>query len=282
MKKLMFAAVAIAASVGVAEGVVSSDVVGYQNKGVGAFSLSTATFTQVGGGETFTFADYKVNCDEEDPDATTGWIANADTFNTFTAAGSFDKSYIYCPAWLAEALTEEFGYTVTAGWYSTDDEEFKTNCNSVEIPFGKGTLAKSSGVGSEITFAGAVKKTATVTDVGAFTITGNPTPTNITFADLVVNCDEEDPDATTGWMANLDTINTFTAAGLFDKSYIYCPAWLAEALTDEFGYTVTAGWYSTDDEEFKTNCNALPLSAGEAAILKSSGVGSTVSVKSAL
>jgi hypothetical protein len=280
MKSLLFA-VATASAV-CAFALESSNVVGYQNKDVGAFSLSTATFTQVDGGENFTFADYKVNCDEEDPDATTGWIANADSFNTFTASGSFDKSYVYCPAWLAEALTEEFEYTVTPGWYSTADEEFKNNCNTESIPFGKGTLAKSSGVGSQITFSGAVKATATVTDVGAFTITGNSSPSKITFGDLVVNCDEEDPDATTGWIANADTINTFTASGSFDKAYIYCPAWLAEALSEEFGYEVTAGWYATTDEEFKNNCNALELGAGEAVIMKSAAVGTTVSVKSAL
>ena len=183
---------------------------------------------------------------------------------------------------MAEALTEEFGYTVTAGWYATTDEEFKTNCNGTEIPFGKGTLAKSSGTGAQILFSGAVKATSTVTDIGAFTIAGNSSPSGLTLGDLVVNCDEEDPDAATGWIANADTINTFTAAGLFDKSYIYCPAWMAEALTEEFGYTVTKGWYATSDEEFKTNCNSVQIGAGEAVIMKSGAAGTTVTIKSAL
>ena len=129
---------------------------GYQNKDVGAFSLSTATFTQVGGGESLTFADYKVNCDEADPDAVTGWVANADTFNTFTAVGLFDKSYIYCPAWMAEALTEEFGYTVTAGWYSTADEEFKTNCNALPLNAGEAVIMKSSAAGTTVTVKSAL------------------------------------------------------------------------------------------------------------------------------
>ena len=154
MKKLMF--IAAVCTAGAAMAVESANIVGYQNKDVGAFSLSTATFTQVNGGENFTFADYKVNCDEADPDAATGWVANADSFNTFTAAGLFDKSYIYCPAWMAEALTEEFGYTVTKGWYATSDEEFKTNCNSVQIGAGEAVIMKSGAAGTTVTVKSAL------------------------------------------------------------------------------------------------------------------------------
>ena len=243
----------------------------------------SATFTMVDGGEAFTFGDYKVNCDEKDPDATTGWAANGDTFNTYTPVGLFSASYVYCPQWLAEALTEEFGYTVTPGWYNQNDEEFKENKSGTNVPFGNGVVAKSFVSGAKVTFAGAVKPTPTVTDIGAFTVAGNVSPATISIGQIVVNCDEEDPDATTGWAANGDGIYTYTDVGLFKAAYIYCPKWLAEALTVDFGYQVKAGWYDQADEAF-TNCvnESLTFAAGEGFIAKSYVTGATLTIRSAI
>lgn len=276
----ILAAMALAGS---AFAIESSNIVGYNTKDVSVLSPISATFTMVDGGEAFTFGDYKVNCDETDPDATTGWLANADSFNTYSSVGAYKASYIYCPAWLAEALTADFGYTVAPGWYDVNDEEFKTNCNTMPIPFGNGIVAKSSGSGAHATFAGQVKKNPTVTDIGVFTVAGNASPKTISIGEIVVNCDEKDPDATTGWAANADGIYTYTEAGSFKAEYIYCPAWLAEALTADFGYSVTAGWYDVTDEAFSNNLGAtVKFAAGEGFIAKASFSGATLTIKSAL
>ena len=255
---------------------------GYQGKETLAFSPVANTFTPVAGEEVWTFADYKVNCDEEDPEATTGWIAYADTLNTFTAEGLFDKGLVYIPAWLAEGLSGDFGYEVKPGWYDQFDEEFKNSYNTQIIDFGKGTIAKAGGAGAKVTFAGTVKNAPTVVDAGAFTITGNASPISRTMKEFVVNCDEEDPEATTGWIAYADTINVFTTEGLFDKGFVYIPAWLAEGLSGDFGYEVKPGWYDQFDEEFKNSYNARNFAAGEGFVVKAGGAGATITIKSAL
>ena len=125
----------------------------------GAFSPISASFIPVAGEEKWTFADYKVNCDEDDPESQTGWIANNDSFNTYTPEGGFDKAFIYCPAWLSAALTEAFQYDVPVGWYDQEDQEF-TKCYNTERKFvaGEGFVAKASTPTATVTIKSALAK----------------------------------------------------------------------------------------------------------------------------
>ena len=259
----------------------SDNVVGYQEKGIDAFSLAGATFTKVDGGENITFADYAVNCNEKEESAK-GWIALGDVFNTYSAIGSFTGSYYYCPQWMADALAEELGYPVAKGWYNVNDEEFLSCASATKVGFGEGIVAKASGDGAAITFSGSVKKDPTVTDIAAFTIVGNSSPVEIKLGQIVVNCNEKE-ETSTGWIALGDVINTYTAEGSFDKSYYYCPQWMADALAEELGYPVAKGWYDVNDEGFLDCCNEkVAFGAGSGFIAKSSGSGATLTIKSAL
>ena len=260
---------------------------------IGNMNPVTANFTKVDAGEEMTFENYAVNCDEEDPDAVKGWGANSDTFNTYTPEGLFQASFIYCPQWMADALSapeEEggFGYPVTKGWYNSNDEGFTTNCKDTKVDFGNGVVAKSTMAGAKITFSGAVKPGPTMIDIGQFTIAGNVSAKTINLGDIVVNCDEEDPDAVKGWGANSDTINVYTAEGLYDKGFIYCPQWMADALSAPeeeggFGYPVPKGWYANTDETFEDCYNTKrQFIGGEGFVAKSTMAGAVMTIKSAL
>ena len=237
------------------------------------------SFVKVDGGETFTLGEFDVNCNEDEEG--TGWAPLADAINTYTSVGSFDKSYVYLPQWLAEVLSEDLGYTVTKGWYNSTDEAFENNCNSTTLTFGNGVIAKSTVAGAAVTYSGAVKATPTVTDVAAFSILNNAAPAQIKLGDIVVNCNEEEEG--TGWAALADVINTYTTSGSFNKSYVYLPQWLAEVLSEDLGYTVTKGWYDAADEAFENNCNETVLfGPGVGFVAKSTVSGATLTIKSAL
>ena len=228
-----------------------------------------------------TLADYQTNCNEED-ESPVGWVYLDDALNTYKADGSFDKSYIYVPQWWADIMTDELKHEVTKGWYDATDSNYNTNLSSKKIPFGEGAIAKATGVGATITFSGAVKEAPTVTDIGVFTIAGNSAPKGIKIGQLIVNCDEDD-ETGSGWIYLDDAINTYTAEGGFDKSYIYVPQWWADIMTDELKRPVTKGWYDATDTNYEVNVSeSKGFEAGEGFVAKATASGATITVKSAL
>ena len=77
--------------------------------------------TNVGGGETFTWKDIKVNCDETGEGDGSGWQPLADSINMLNINGSYVRQIIYLPQFFAEA------YEVEKGWWDMDctlDEDY--------------------------------------------------------------------------------------------------------------------------------------------------------------
>ena len=266
----------------------SANVVGYQEKTPTNFKFIGPNFINCNDTEDITLGDLKINCNEEDPEAETGWAANGDAINILNAAGNNVHTLVYIPQWLADAYTEELEYTVAKGWYDENDvgEDMHTNYNSTPVDFGMSIQVNvSAGVDAAVTFSGQVKKTPTITDVVNFMSLANCSPKDITLADVKVNCNEEDPEAETGWAANGDAINILNAAGNNVHTLVYIPQWLADAYTEELEYTVAKGWYDENDvgEDMHTNYNSTPVYAGEGfQVNVSAGADATVQIDSAL
>ena len=253
MKKLMFALVAAGAAAAMAtDGIESSNTVGYQNREIGSFNLTLDTFIDAKGG-TGVLGDLKPNA---------AFIAAAGTLQTFTAAGKAGPVYLYIND---PELMEIF--EAPEGWYITTDDEMTTPKNSEPLPFTMGFVSKSSGAGSALTYAGEVKGTATEIPVGTFTLTGNCSPKDLTLGDFTPNA---------AFIAAAGTVQTFTAAGKAGPVYLYSND---PELMEIF--EAPEGWYITTDDEMTDCKNAVPLSAGDAFVAKSSGSGSTLSIPSA-
>lgn len=247
----------------------ASNVVGYNLKTPTNFKFLGPNFIDCNGTEDITLADFKVNCDETDPDATSGWAANYDTVVLLNAAGNNIRNLVYIPQWLAEIYTEVLEYSVTKGWYDVNavGEDMHTKYDTTPIDFGMAVQVNiSSGYpNAGVTFSGSVKTAPTVTDVENFMSLANCSPKDITLADVKVNCDETDPDATSGWAANYDTIVMLDSAGNNIRNLVYIPQWLAEVYTEVLEYTVVKGWYdvNTVGDDMHTNYNNVSIPAGE-------------------
>lgn len=185
----------------------------------------------------------------------------SDVIQTFTAAGKADVAYMYVTKETAEA------YSVTPGWYNTEDVMAETPMNSVSIPFTAGYVAKSGASGAALTFSGAVKDAVTEIPVGGFTITANVTPVDLTLGDIEPNAN---------WIEMSDIIQTFTPAGKADVAYMYVTKETAEA------YSVTPGWYNTEDVMAETPMNDVSVPAGSGFVAKSGASGATITLPNPL
>ena len=260
-------------------------VVGYQNKAVAKFSPIASTFTPVQGEEVWTYADYKVNCNETSLTAKNGWKANTDTLNTYKEdSGSFDKAYVYIPevmaAQLAKALKRD---DIVKGWYLKGDTTYVCQ-NDKQIDFGLGFIAKGSYADAAATFSGAVKSAPTVSDIAKFTVAGNVSAVDRWIGEIIVNCNETSLTAKNGWKANTDTLNTYKSdSGSFDKAYVYIPevmaAQLAKALKRD---DIVKGWYLKGDTTYVCQNEVRKFVAGEGFVAKGSYADATLTVKSAL
>ena len=242
---------------------------GYNLKTPTNFRFLGPNFIDCNGTEDITLADFKVNCDETDPDATSGWLANGDTVVLLNSAGNNIRNLVYIPQWMAEAYTEVLEYSVTKGWYDIDTvgDDMHTKYDTTPIDFGMAVQVNisSGSANAGVTFSGAVKSAPTITDVANFMSLANCTPKDITLADVKVNCDETDPDATSGWIANADTIVMLDSAGNNIRNLVYIPEWMAEAYSEILEYTVVKGWYDIDTvgDDMHTNYNSVAIPAGE-------------------
>ena len=154
MKKLMFAAAVAAISTAtLADGIVSSSVVGYQNKalkGGAAYNLTVATFQTVGKElSAMTLGDIGASDD---------WITGNDEIKTLLANGAVDKAYTYVPAALAAEAN------CPAGWYLTADvlddskiEKLSDYCqNDVAVSAGEAFIVLVGSASTTITIPSAL------------------------------------------------------------------------------------------------------------------------------
>ena len=128
-------------------------VVGYNLKTPTNFKFLGPNFIDCNGTEDITLADFNVNCDETDPDASSGWAANYDTVVLLDSAGNNIRNLVYIPQWLAEVYTDALEYSVTKGWYDIDTvgDDMHTNYNGVLIPAGEGFQVNASSGSADIT-----------------------------------------------------------------------------------------------------------------------------------
>lgn len=129
-------------------------MVGYNLKTPTNFKFLGPNFINCNGTEDITLADFNVNCDEEDPEAISGWAANVDTVNLLNSEGNVTRALVYIPQWLADAFAEAFETEVTKGWYDANDvadEKFTTKYDNVSIPAGEGFQVNASSGSEDIT-----------------------------------------------------------------------------------------------------------------------------------
>ena len=252
MKKLMFVAALAAAFSATADGIESNNTVGYQEKDIGAFNLTLTTFAKMGGNAVL--GDIKPNA---------AFIAAPGTIQTFSSTGKAGPVYIY----VNDAEVLEI-FEAEEGWYLLEDDELASCKNSEPLPFTTGFVAKSSGAGSALTYAGEVKATSTEIPIAAFSLTGNCSPTDITLQNLVPN---------SAFIASAGTVQPFSSTGKAGSVYIYVND--AEVLEI---FEAQEGWYLLEDDELAQCQNSVSISSGEAFVAKSSGSGATLSVPSSL
>ena len=280
MKKLMIAA-ALAAFCGAvqADGISSANTVGYRQKALNNFQFVGSTFTGVGGSETMTYGDLKTNCDLTG-ELGTGWQAMSDAVVELDEGGSFIRRVVFVPAYIAGE------YSAEAGWYEEDavaiDEDYSNPLDATPITFGLGIQAATASAGdAEVTFAGEVKSTATVTDVNGFMIVANCAEKVLKLDDLITNCDLTG-ELGTGWQAMSDAVVELDNGGSFVRRIVFVPAYIA----GEYG--AEAGWYEEDavaiNEDYSTPLGqSIQFQPGEAFQVATAAAGdATISIKSAL
>ena len=251
-KKMMttLAVVGIAAVAGA--DIVSSSVVGYQNKGFdnAQYNITAATFVPVSGDKNaMKLGDFVPN-DE--------FVSSAITFMTpggATPRVEFDgnqvaQRYVY---W-----AEGDGAGDGAGWYLEADEDATVNQNDVNVPFGTGFLLYRDVLesGATLTYAGAVS-TDPVTrsfPTAQYNIRGNCSPVEITLGDITVNSDFVSS-AITFMTQGGATPRVEFGGNQVAQRYVY---W-AEGDGAQDG----PGWYLEADEDATVNQNGVTILAGQ-------------------
>ena len=273
MKKLMFAAAVAALSTATmaADSIVSSSVVGYQNKALKAdyaFNLTVDTFQTVGKEKSaMTLGDIKPNAD---------WMGGSDEILILSNNGAVQSRYTYMNA------TDAANWGFTEGWYITDEyndsdiDLTDLNKNSTVLPLGNGVVALVGLSTTTLTYAGQVledDQPITLKADYAFNITGNISPADITLGDIVPNND---------WMGGSDELLVLANNGAVAARYTYMNE------TDAANWGFTPGWYITDEyNDSDLNLtgrekNSLPVKAGEAFVVFVGSSATTITIPSAL
>jgi len=273
--KKMIAALVLAGTTAVtAEGVVSSSIVGYQNKGFenSGYSIAANTFLPVGGtAEGMTLGDIKPNDEFVRSKLVFMTTGGANAKTTF-GGKSVNKEYVY---WFEEDDPEE-----GAGWYLNADGDGETNCNSEPLPMGDGILVSRSASETDaaLVYAGEVS-TEPVTKSFAnsgYTPVGNCCPKTIKLGDIVPNDEfvrSKIVFMTTGGANEKTTFGGKTV----NKEFVY---WFEEDDPEE-----GAGWYLNADGDGETNYNDLiEFEAGEGFLVSRSAseAQATITLPSAL
>ena len=271
MKKLMFAAaVAAISTVGFSD-VVSSSVVGYQNKalaGGAGFNLTVGTFKVVGkDASAMTLGDIKPSAD---------WMGGSDEILVLAGNGAVAARYTYMNAADASA----WGFT--EGWYFTDDyndsslDLTELNKNSTLLPLGNGIVALVGSASTTLTYAGEVLTTdqpISLKGGAEFNVTGNISPADITLGDVVPSAD---------WMGGSDELLVLAANGAVAARYTFMNA------ADAASWGFTPDWYFTDDyndsslDLTELNKNSTQVKAGEGFVVLVGSSTTTITIPSAL
>jgi hypothetical protein len=208
MKKTMMAVAALSAAVAFASDIVSSDVVGYQQKDtVTGFNFVIPTFKAVDGGSVH-IQDIKiVNA--------TDW---SDNIQVLDEGGATVALYLY-------ATKEQSGFSAD-GWVAED----LTGLADVTFEPGQSILIDTA-VPATLTFAGAVSTEDTVVEtVPGFNFVGNNTPVSVDIQDITIV-------GATDWSDNIQVLDeggATVALYLYatkEQSGFSADGWVAEDLT---------------------------------------------------
>ena len=261
------------AAVGVQAEVVSTDVVGYDNKPVSGYMFVGTDFINCDGTEAATVGDLQTNCDMTG-ELGTGWQALADSIVILDAGGNFVRKLVFLPAYIASDIG------ATQGWYDDADvanDDYTTDWSNTPLTFGLG-IQVSADAGAEVRFAGRVKAAPTVTDVEGYMIIANCAPKTLTLANLQTNCDMTG-ELGTGWQALADSIVILDAGGNFVRKLVFLPAYIASDIG------ATQGWYDDADvanDDYTTDwSNTVSWASGEG-FQVSADAGATITINSAL
>ena len=269
------AAIAVAAStVAMADGIVSSSVVGYQNKATETAQMNWTcnTFKPVGDA-TLTLGDIKV---------TDGFVNSAITFlqpNGLTKTvysedlgKTVREQYVY---WFAEDEPEE-----GEGWYFMQDDDGEYNQNSRVIALGEGYYVQGtiSEIGESLVFSGEVPG-ATPLEITSAQMNwfGNCSPTKITLGDITVSEDFVNSAITFLQPSGLTmTVYSDDLEKTVREQYVY---WFAEDEPEQ-----GAGWYFMQDDDGEYNQNAREIEAGAGFYVQGtiSEIGESIVIPSAL
>lgn len=252
MKKLM--TVAAAALCATAFGAIeSTNIVGYQTKGLktstgteGVFTFVAPTFLSVAGSDQLTLGDFKLTVGDLTP-----------RVGLLTEGGAIDGWYYYVdsnPANLAAAGKED------PGWYVREDNgDVGDPANDTLVVFGRGFVIDNGTTDCKIIFTGAVcrQDVAVKSDLGggAFYFTGNVRPADCVLRDHAY-LEYTDANAAGQWIMKLGDNGE-----VVQKYYYVNPA----ASTFE---QVDVGWYT--DSTFTPGSkvsNTEKLDPGEGVVL---------------
>ncbi len=252
--KKMIAALVLAGTTAVtAEGIVSSSIVGYQNKGFdnSGYSIAANTFESIGvERDAMTLGDIKVNEDFVNSKLVFMTTGGANAKTTF-GGKSVQKAYVY---WAAGDDPED-----GEGWYLAADEDATVNCNDVELPYGTGFLINrmSGEPDAALIYSGQVSTTPVTKEFpnSGYTPMGNCCPMEISLGDITVNEDFVNSKLVFMTAGGANAKTTFGGKSV-QKAYVY---WTAGDDPED-----GAGWYLAADEDATINCNeTIKFAAGE-------------------
>jgi len=269
----MIAALVLAGTTAVtAEGIVSSSIVGYQNKGFenSGYSIVANTFLAIGKtADELTLGDIKVNEDFVNSKLVFMTTGGANAKTTWKGK-SVNKEYVY---WLDEDAEDG------EGWYLNADTDATVNCNDVALPLGDGVLVSRTGseTDAQLICSGEVYSSPVTKDFAnsGYTPVGNCCPTEITIGDITVNEDFVNSKIVFMTTGGANAKTTWKGKTV-NKEYVY---WLDEDAEDG------AGWYLNADTDATVNCNdTITFAAGEGFLVSRTGseTDATITLPSAL
>ena len=272
MKKLMLTAAILAAGVATAD-IVSSDVVGYQNKSFeSGFNYVANTFVTVGkSGSEMTFSSIAKNDSVSYLGTTIQLLDDGGATATTDAYEDLGTAYLT----FTYATTDDGA--PSNGWYLMDDWGFEHPQNDKVLPFGQGYCVDCGDDGAAFTFAGTVAKEETEIELApSFNYTGNCSPKDITFGDLTVN----------GVVSYLGTtiqlLDDGGATATTDEYEDLGTAYLTFTYATTDDGAPSNGWYLMDDWGFEHPQNGRVLAAGQGFCVDCGDDGATITIPSAL
>ena len=274
MKKLMFAAAAVAACVAVAD-VTSANIVGYMDSktsGENCYVAQTAVFRPISGAATLKDLVAKAAEGEFQPGDFEIQLVGLDAS---TAVVSEETMGAFCPDALDEFEGEDLAFNYVAemgGWFLTADfASFSYDMNDYPIPEGTGFLMYThfGFDGAKITSAGQVGKT--YVDVScpenSYRLSGNIAPKEMTMGDFTaVNLIDGNEFQPGDFEIQLLGDDGSTAVVSEETMSAFCPDALDEFEGEDLAFNYVeemGGWFLTADfASFSYDMNDYPISAG--------------------